>query len=192
VPFRPVVSRYEEEAAPAPADPAERALAHAREKAREVAGRLGVPPGGAVLGADTAVIVGGRWLGKPADRDEARAMIELLAGREHAVITAVALISEAGERARCDRAAVRFRRLSAAAVDWYLDRGEWAGRAGAYAIQGAGAALAERIEGDVTTVIGLPLGATLDLLEEVGLAPWSTAKGATDAAGAAGSSRAAR
>jgi septum formation protein len=175
VPFRAVVSRYDEEAAPAPADAAERALAHARGKAREVAARLGVPAGGAVLGADTAVVVGGRWLSKPVGRHEAREMIELLAGREHEVITAVALITEAGERARCDRAAVRFRALEAAAVDWYLDQGEWAGRAGGYAIQGAGAALAERVEGDVTTVVGLPLGATLDLLEEAGLAPWSGA-----------------
>jgi septum formation protein len=192
VPFRAVVSRYDEDAAPALGDPAERTLAHARGKAREVAARLGVPAGGAVLGADTAVVVGGRWLGKPAGRDEARAMIELLAGREHAVITAIALISDAGERVRCARAAVRFRTLSAAAVDWYLDLGEWADRAGGYAIQGAGAALAERVEGDFTTVIGLPLGATLDLLQEVGLAPWSAAGGALDAAGGSGSGRAAR
>ncbi|MDX6647590.1 MAG: nucleoside triphosphate pyrophosphatase [Miltoncostaeaceae bacterium] len=189
MPFRTVVSRYDEGGAAAPADPGERALAHALGKAREVAARLGVPPGGAVLGADTAVVVGGRWLGKPADRHEAREMIQLLAGREHTVITAVALISQAAERVRCDRASVRFRTLSAAAVDWYLQMGEWADRAGAYAIQGAGAALAERVEGDVTTVIGLPLGATLDLLEEVGLAPWSASGRPV---GDAGSSRAAR
>jgi septum formation protein len=172
VPFRAVVSRHDEDAAPVPDDPGERALAHARAKAAEVAGRLGVPSGGAVIGADTAVVVEGRWLAKPADRQEAREMIRLLAGRDHTVISAVALIGEDGERARCERATVRFRPLGEAAVEWYLDRGEWAERAGAYAIQGAGAALVERVEGDPTTVIGLPLGALLDLLQEAGLAPW--------------------
>jgi septum formation protein len=191
VPFRTVISRHDEDAGPVPDDPAERALTHARAKAAEVAGRLGVPPRGAVIGADTAVVAGGRWLGKPADRQEAREMIRLLAGRDHTVVSAVALIGERGERTRCERATVRFRPLGDEAVEWYLDRGEWAERAGAYAIQGAGAALVERVEGDPTTVIGLPLGALLDLLEEAGLAPWpAPARGPAGATGgSAGASR---
>jgi septum formation protein len=137
-----------------------------------VAARAGIPAGGAVLGADTAVVVDGRALGKPAGPEEAAAMLRRLAGREHVVVSAIALISPAGERAAAERTAVRFRALDGAALSWYLATGEWRERAGGYAIQGAGAALVERVEGDYTTVVGLPVAALLRLLEEVGLAPW--------------------
>jgi septum formation protein len=167
-----VASRYEEAEAPE-VPPEALVLAHARGKAREVAARAGVPIRGAVLGADTSVVLDGRALGKPEGPDEAREMLTGLAGRGHAVVTAVALVGEAGERAAVDRTLVRFRPLDAGALDWYLATGEWRDRAGGYAIQGAGAALVERVEGDYTTVVGLPVAALIGLLAEVGLAPWS-------------------
>ncbi len=139
-----------------------------------MAERAGIPPGGAVLGADTEVVADGAVLGKPADAAAARAMLAALAGREHAVHTAVCVITQTGgERADTDRTRVRFRPLSPAAIDWYIATGEWRERAGGYAIQGAGAALVEAVEGDYTTVVGLPVGLTLRLLDEAGLAPWS-------------------
>jgi septum formation protein len=166
-----VASRYPEGPIPGAA-PAELVLAHAEGKAREVAGRAGLPAGGAVLGADTAVVLGRRILGKPGDREEARAMLSALAGRRHVVMTAVCLVDEGGEHGFVDEAVVEFRRFPDTLVEWYLDRGEWQGRAGAYAIQGSGAALVERVEGDFSTVVGLPLGRLVGLLESLGRAPW--------------------
>ena len=166
-----VVSRYEEDDT-ADLSPAALALEHARGKAREVAGRAGVPPGGAVVGVDTVVAVEERALGKPGTPDEAAAMLERLAGREHEVISGLAVIGEGGERSLADVARVGFRPLDDAALGWYVATGEWRGRAGGYAIQGAGAALVERVEGDYTTVVGLPVGALVTLLAERGLAPW--------------------
>jgi septum formation protein len=163
IPFRAVVARVEE---------GDDALANARAKAREVAGRAGVPRGGAVLGADTEVLLDGRALGKPPDQASARAMLAALAGRVHTVETACVLVTETGERELRDAARVHVRALGPAAIDWYAATGEWRDRAGGYAIQGAGAALVERIEGDYTTVVGLPLGRLVGLLAELGLGPW--------------------
>ena len=145
---------------------------HATGKAREVAMRAGLPDHGAVLGADTAVLVGATILGKPSNRDEARQMLTMLAGREHVVATAVCLITAEAEHTFVDEAVVRFRPFGTDHIAWYMERGEWQGRAGAYAIQGSGASLVERVEGDFTTVVGLPVGRLLTLLEECGLAPW--------------------
>lgn len=149
--------------------------AHAAGKAHEVAARSGIPPGGAVLGADTIVVVDGDVLGKPPDRDAAQAMLRRLAGRAHVVATAVCLITPDAEDAFVDEATVRFRSFGTTQLAWYLDRGEWQGRAGAYAIQGSGAALVERVEGDFTTVVGLPMGRLLEVLETRGLTPWRAA-----------------
>lgn len=150
------------------------ALANARGKAREVAARAGVPADGAVLGADTAVICGERMLGKPADAGDARAMLGALAGTEHAVESAIVLIAPGGrERERRVRTLVRFRPLTAAGIEWYVGTGEWRDRAGGYAIQGRAAALVERVEGDYTAVVGLPVAALVEELADLGLAPWS-------------------
>lgn len=146
---------------------------NARAKAAAVAARSGVPAGGAVLGADTEVILDGAALGKPADAAEARDMLATLGGRAHEVLTVVALLSEAGLQERGVQAVVRMRALDERRLAWYLDSGEWRERAGGYAIQGAGAALVERIEGDPSTVIGLPLGAVAEMLASVGLGPWA-------------------
>jgi len=150
------------------------ALENARAKAREVARRSGIPAGGAVLGADTEVVLDGRALGKPADAAEARAMLEALAGREHTVETAVVLVTAGGEREIRDATTVRVRPLGPEALDWYVATGEWRDRAGGYAIQGRGAALVEGIDGDYTTVVGLPVAVLVGLLEELGLPLWGT------------------
>lgn len=164
VDFRVVVADVEEGDDP---------LDNARAKAREVASRLGVPPGGAVMGVDTEVLLEGRALGKPADQGKALWGLRELSGRAHLVRTAVCLVTARGERPLVDDARVSFRTLSEDLVRWYAATGEWRDRAGGYAIQGAGAALVERVEGDPTTVVGLPVGAVAALLEELGLAPWS-------------------
>ena len=134
--------------------------------------RSGVPRGGAVLGADTAVVLGDRILGKPADRAEAREMLSALSGERHTVATGVCLVTAGGDHAFVDETDVWFRPLGVEQLDWYLGRGEWQGRAGAYAIQGSGGALVERIDGDFTTVVGLPVARLVALLEALGLAPW--------------------
>ncbi|HJZ61028.1 MAG TPA: Maf family protein [Miltoncostaeaceae bacterium] len=172
VPHRVVVSRHAEDDVPG-LEPGEQALLHARAKAEEVAARSGVPAGGAVLGADTMVVADGGVFGKPAGEAEAKAMLRALGGRAHEVVTAVHLIGAAGRREAVDRATVVFRPLSEAVLAWYLGRGEWQGRAGGYAIQGSGGALVARVEGDFTTVVGLPVAALVGLLEDLGIAPWS-------------------
>lgn len=149
----------------------ERVMAHARGKARDVAVRAGVPQGGAVLGADTEVVLDGRTLGKPVDAGAARAMLASLSGRSHEVMTGVVLITGAGETERLVTAEVRFRRIDEPLMNWYLARGEWQGRAGAYAIQGSGAALVEGITGDPSTVIGLPVPTVATMLAAEGLFP---------------------
>ena len=161
--FRVVVSRAEEGDDP---------VRNARAKAEEVAGRVGVPDDGAVLGADTEVLLDGRALGKPAGAGEAHAMLASLSGRAHVVRSAVCLIAPAGRREVVDETRVVFRPLSEPMLAWYAATGEWRDRAGGYAIQGAGAALIERIEGDHATVVGLPVAALVDALDALGLAPW--------------------
>jgi len=170
VPFRAVSSRFEESDSHA-VTPHDLVAANAVGKAREVAARSGVPRGGAVLGADTAVVVDGRAWGKPADPGEARRMITTLAGREHAVLTAFALVDGVGEVAHVERTEVRFRPLDDREIDWYVGTGEWRDRAGGYAVQGAGAAIVESIVGDYTAVVGLPLPALAAALRDRGLFP---------------------
>jgi septum formation protein len=162
VDFRVVAPRAEEGEDP---------LANARAKAREVAARAGIPEGGAVLGADTEVLLDGRVLGKPPDAAAARRELAALAGRTHVVRSAICVITQRDEREVLDEARVTFRPLSEAEIEGYVATGEWRDRAGGYAIQGAGAALVERVEGDHSTVVGLPLRRVAALLRELGLAP---------------------
>jgi septum formation protein len=150
---------------------AERVMAHARGKAREVAGRTGIPDRGAVLGADTEVVLDDRAMGKAADRRAAAGMLQALSGRVHQVMTGVVLITPRGETEALSVAEVHMRPLDAPTVEWYLEQGEWQGRAGAYAIQGAGAVLVEGITGDPSAVIGLPVPTVADLLRAEGLFP---------------------
>jgi septum formation protein len=119
-----------------------------------------------VLGVDTVVSLGPRIFGKPRDAADAAQMLTELAGRRHVVHTGVCLIEGERTRTAAVQTVVEFRALDRAAVDAYVATGEWTGRAGAYAIQGIGATLVTRIEGDYLSVVGLPVATLLDL------APW--------------------
>lgn len=203
-------------------DPAAVAVENARRKALAAAGVVNRASHGpaaahasAILGVDTVVVLDGRIYGKPADAAQARATLELLAGRTHEVVSGVAVVEPAGAgggaggargeaggapgggamgvscgastssaeagggaqagivgpqpRVRTASATTRvtFCALDARTLDWYLATGEWRERAGAYAIQGRGAALVERIEGDYLNVVGLPVATLLRLLPEL-------------------------
>lgn len=121
-------------------------------------------PGALVLGADTDVALDGEILGKPRDAAQAREYFGRLNGRTHEVVGGVA-VAEHGELTVTfhEITRVRFRDCDDATLDWYVATGEWEGRAGGYAIQGAGSALVESVEGDYLNVVGLPLARLLDL-----------------------------
>lgn len=140
--------------------PDEVVLENAYRKARAVAEHR---PDALVLGVDTLVALGSRLYGKPSDVGTARQTLGDLSGREHTVLSGLCLIGGGRTRTAAERTKVRFRALDAAILDWYLASGEWHERAGGYAIQGRGAALVAGIEGDYLNVVGLPVGALLDL-----------------------------
>ncbi len=121
-----------------------------------------------VLAADTTVALGRTALGKPRDDAEAAGMLRQLSGRTHEVHTAVTVRRGDAESAALATTAVTFRQLTDGEVAWYLATGEPRGKAGAYALQGAGAALVATMTGCDTTVIGLPLATTVELLRAVG------------------------
>jgi len=145
----------------------------ARAKAARVARGHAESP---VLAADTTVVVGDTILGKPRDREAARAMLALLSGRTHSVLTAMCLMWGGHVASHLEPATVTFRKLDAALIDWYLASGEGDDKAGAYAVQGLAGALITRVEGNVQAVIGLPLAPLLDLFQKVGIE--TTAAGA--------------
>jgi septum formation protein len=151
IPFEIVPPTYEEVGE----DPVE----HAVGKARSVDGG-GVP----VLGVDTVVVLDGAVLGKPADPDEATSMLGRLSGRTHEVVSGICLRTAAWEEVGRAVTAVTFRQLTACEVADYVAGGEGEGRAGGYAIQGYGASLVERIEGDYLNVVGLPAALLLEAL----------------------------
>jgi septum formation protein len=159
IPFEVVAPDYVEDDPP-DADPEELVRRHAEGKARSVhhSGRL-------TLGVDTTVVLDGRVYAKAADRDDARQMLEALSWSTHTVVSGVCLLGAGVERLEVERTDVTFRRLSAELVETYLESGEWEGRAGAYAIQGLGGRLVERIDGDYLNVVGLPGALLLALLE---------------------------
>jgi septum formation protein len=167
IPFRVVPSRIEE--IPRKGESPMRFVRRAaREKGEEVAARnLSV----FILSADTIVVAKGRILGKPADRKEGRRMLSLLAGREHLVHTAACLLrADGGYRdGLCVTTRVRFRSLTGEEISAYLRTGESDDKAGAYAAQGAGNLLIDRISGSFTNVIGLPMTQTLAMLARAGL-----------------------
>jgi septum formation protein len=155
IPFDVLAPAYEEHGD----DP----VAHALGKARSM---LGVADGRPVLGCDTEVICDGRVYGKPANAQDAEEMLESLSGTTHEVVSGVALITPAWEEVHRDVTRVTFRPLDARDLAHYVASGEWDGRAGAYAIQGLGASLVERIEGDYLNVVGLPGALLVRLLVE--------------------------
>jgi septum formation protein len=126
-------------------------------------------PGALVLAADTSVAVGRRILAKPEDEADARRMLTLLSGRRHKVFTAVTLAGADGKaRHRLCTTVVAFKRFSDAELDAYLASGEWAGKAGAYGIQGRAEAYVRFLSGSHSNVVGLPLYETRALLESAG------------------------
>jgi len=125
-----------------------------------------------VLGADTAVVLGDEMLGKPADRDEALAMLARLSGVTHRVLTAVALVHAGGEAVRLSESRVEFRALTAAECEAYWASGEPRDKAGGYAVQGLGAVFISGLEGSYSGVMGLPLYETAQLLDAAGVPRW--------------------
>src|SRR5262245_38908946 len=134
---------------------------HAAGKARSVDG--GERP---VLGVDTVVVCDGQVLGKPADAAEAGRMLDLLSGRTHEVVSGLCLRTPAWEELAREATRVTFRALTPRDTAHYLASEEWRERAGAYAIQGLGAGLVERIEGDYLNVVGLPATLLVRLLAQ--------------------------
>jgi septum formation protein len=153
IPFDVIVPAYEERGD----DP----LEHAAGKARSVADVAGDRP---VLGVDTVVICEGKVLGKPADASQAEQMLESLGGTTHEVVSGLCLLTAAWEELHAETTRVTFRPLTARDIASYLATREWENRAGGYAIQGVGAALVERVEGDYLNVVGLPAALLIRLL----------------------------
>ena len=141
-------------------DPAEVVVENALRKARAVEGDV-------VLGSDTEVFLDGRVYGKAGDADHAERYLRELSGRTHQVFSGIAIRDAGGERTAHAVTHVTFRALSDKEVAWYLTTGEWQNRAGAYAIQGRGSALVERIEGDFWNVVGLPVPKLLELAPDL-------------------------
>lgn len=146
--------------------PARYAERLAREKASVVASR---DPGRITIAADTTVVVNKKVLGKPENEEDARRMLSMLSGREHTVITAIAVARGRKLRSAVEEVRVRFRRLRDDEIDAYIATGEPMDKAGAYGIQGYGATIVECIEGDYFAVMGLPLARLVDLLRDLGV-----------------------
>jgi nucleoside triphosphate pyrophosphatase len=152
-------------------DPRQLVVENATRKARAVLDRA--VPGTLVIAGDTEVVVDGEVLGQPGGKPEARAHLERLSGRDHEVIGGLALIGPVGEggdpevRSGFECSTVTFGELEAELIEAYLASGEWRGRAGSYAIQGLGSALVTGVRGDVSNVIGLPIGLLLRMAPEL-------------------------
>ena len=146
-------------------EPAATVLRLAAAKAAAVA-----HPGELVLGADTVVVLDGLLLGKPRDPEDAARMLTAIAGREHTVLTGVALREPGRDRqaAALETSRVRMAALTAEEVAWYVATGEPLDKAGAYAVQGLGVLFVEAVFGNYTNVVGLPLPAVRRLLAELG------------------------
>jgi septum formation protein len=162
LPFDVVAPEYVEHDPP-DAAAVELVREHARGKARSVAHLAGGRP---VLGVDTSVWLGDRLYGKPANAEQAEWMLQQLAGQTHAVVSGLCLVTPGWEVLEHEETRVSFRELTPREIAVHMAHGEWEGRAGAYAIQGRGAALVERIEGDYLNIVGLPAALLVRLLAE--------------------------
>jgi septum formation protein len=150
--------------------PREAPRRHAERLAREKASAIAMrDPDLITIGADTIVVVNRKVLGKPRDHDDAARMLTMLSGREHMVITAVAVSRGRKLRSAVEEVRVRFRRLRDDEIEAYIATGEPMDKAGAYGIQGYGATIVERIEGDYFAVMGLPIVRLIGLLRDVGV-----------------------
>jgi septum formation protein len=140
--------------------PHEVAAENAYRKAAAVASGQ---PDGLILAVDTVVCVGAQMYGKPADAAQARSTLRALGGRRHAVLGGLCLIQDGKAQTAVAATFVDFRPLDDRVIDWYVASDEWRERAGGYAIQGRGASLVSRIEGDYLNVVGLPVATLLEL-----------------------------
>ncbi|HEV3407275.1 MAG TPA: Maf family protein [Gaiellaceae bacterium] len=163
IPFQVVAPSFDEERNGERSDHAAIAERNARGKARSVQPQAGERP---VLGVDTTVVSGARSFGKPANAEEAAEMLETLSGETHSVVSGLCLLTPGWEVVEHDVTRVAFRAVTARDIAAYVASGEWQGRAGGYAIQGLGAALVARIEGDYLNVVGLPAALLVRLLSE--------------------------
>jgi septum formation protein len=158
-----VVDPGPDRAWPGAAEPRHGVRALALDKARRVAAQR---RGAVVVGADTVVVVRGQRLGKPEDREQARAMLRKLHGRQHEVWTGLAIVRDGDQRTATERTVVRMARLAERDLDEYVASGESLDKAGAYGIQGLAGQFVKGIEGDYHNVVGLPLARLRALLEE--------------------------
>ncbi len=150
--------------------PREAPRRHAERLAREKASAMATrDPETITIGADTVVVINRKVLGKPSDREQAAWMLGMLSGREHTVITAVAVSRGKKLRSAIEEVRVKFRRLRDHEIEAYIATGEPMDKAGAYGIQGYGATIVERIEGDYFAVMGLPLVRLIGLMRDVGV-----------------------
>ena len=148
----------------------EEAAAHAERLAREKGAMIAARnPDAVVISADTIVVVDGLVLGKPRDESDAARMLSMLGGQTHVVLTAVAATYRGQMRSGVESVRVTFRSLDRERIGAYIATAEPMDKAGAYGIQGFGATLVERIDGDYFAVMGLPLARMVDLLQEVGV-----------------------
>jgi septum formation protein len=148
----------------------EEAAAHAERLAREKGERIAAQyPEAIVISADTIVLVDGLVLGKPRDEAEAARMLSMLSGQTHVVLTAVAVTYRGQMRSGVESVRVTFRVLDRERIGAYIATAEPMDKAGAYGIQGFGATLVERIDGDYFAVMGLALARMVDLLQEIGV-----------------------
>ena len=159
IPFEVVPPDYAEDDPP-DAEPIELVTRHAEGKARSAHedGRL-------TLGVDTTVVLDGRVYGKPRDADDATRMLRELSGRTHTVASGMCLLGAGDDVVAHELTGVTFRPLASETIAGYVERGEWDGRAGGYAIQGLGGRLVASIEGDYLNVVGLPGALLVSLLE---------------------------
>ncbi|MCI0912164.1 Maf family protein [Pseudomonas putida] len=169
VPFTVISAPIDESALPD-----ESAVAYVERLARSKAeaGLASLAGPAVVLGADTAVVLDGRILGKPENREDALAMLADLAGREHQVLTAVALSDGQCCLSVCVTSTVRFRAIGPEEAQRYWASGEPVDKAGGYAIQGLGAVFVTGLQGSYSAVVGLPLSETAELLAQFGIACW--------------------
>jgi septum formation protein len=149
--------------------PGETPREHAERLARGKATAIACDDDAVTIGSDTIVVVDGDVLGKPRDRAQAVEMLRRLSGREHVVMTGVAVRWRGRVVSGVEEVGVRFRALSDDAINRYIDTGEPMDKAGAYGIQGFGATIVERVDGDYFAVMGLALGRLIQLCREIGL-----------------------
>jgi len=171
VPFTVVSAPIDESPLPDESAPA---YVERLARAKAAAGLARVEGPAVELGADTAVVLDGRILGKPKNREDAMAMLADLSGREHQVLTAVALSDGLHTQSLCVTSKVRFRAISADEAQRYWASGEPVDKAGGYAIQGLGAVFVTGLSGSYSAVVGLPLSETAELLGTFGIACWQS------------------